>query len=204
MLPRVFEMFIQVEHSLERAQGGLGLGLTLAKRLAEMHGGTLTAHSDGPGKGSEFILTLPVAPRIEESGIPQPAGTGQTSSAPQATRILVVDDNQDAAESLAVLLRMIGHEVHTAHDGVQAVEKASALRPKVVLLDIGLPKLNGYEAARRIRKEHGAGVKLIALTGWGQEADRRQSREVGFDHHLTKPVEFDALQRLLAAGNGNQ
>jgi PAS domain S-box-containing protein len=204
MLPRVFEMFIQVEHALERTQGGLGLGLTLAKRLAEMHGGTLMAHSDGPGKGSEFILTLPVAPRIEKSGEPQPAGAIRTSSAPEATRILVVDDNQDAAESLAVLLRMIGHEVHTAHDGLAAVEKAAALRPNAVLLDIGLPKLNGYEAARRIRKERGAGVKLIALTGWGQEADRRQSREVGFDHHLTKPVEFDALQRLLAAGNGNQ
>jgi PAS domain S-box-containing protein len=206
MLPQVFEIFIQVEHALERTQGGLGLGLTLAKRLTEMHGGTLTAHSDGPGEGSEFVLTLPVAPRIEESGTPQPAGAAQTHSAPQPTRtrILVVDDNRDAAESLAVLLRMIGHEVHTAHDGVQAVEKAAALRPSVVLLDIGLPKLNGYEAARRIRQAHGAGVKLIALTGWGQEANRRQSREVGFDHHLTKPVEFDALQRLLAGGIGSQ
>jgi PAS domain S-box-containing protein len=199
MQPRVFEMFTQVDHSLERAQGGLGLGLTLAQRLAEMHGGTITAHSDGPGKGSEFVLRLPLAARVEEPAPSSAHADSQASTAAGGTRILVVDDNQDAAESLAMLLRMIGHEVHTARDGLEAVEAAMARRPDVVLLDIGLPKLNGYEAARRIRQERGEGVTLIALTGWGQEEDRRQSRDVGFDHHLTKPVDFIALQKLLAA-----
>jgi PAS domain S-box-containing protein len=195
MLPRVFEMFTQVERSLERSQGGLGLGLTLVRSLVEMHGGTVKAHSGGPGKGSEFVVRLPVARGPEPEGV---AGDGGKVLSPPRRRILVVDDNRDAANSLAILLRILGHEVHTAHDGLEAVGAATVFQPDVVLLDIGLPKLNGYEAARRVRQERGTGVTLIALTGWGQEEDRRLSKEAGFDHHMTKPVELPALQRLLA------
>jgi CheY-like chemotaxis protein/two-component sensor histidine kinase len=200
MLPRVFEMFTQVEQSQERSQGGLGIGLTLVQRLVQLHGGTVEAHSDGPGKGSEFVVRLPVAGPARARG-PQGAADGGQVVAPPACRILVVDDNRDAADSLAVLLRMMGHEVHTAHDGLEAVGAVAVLQPDVVLLDIGLPKLNGYEVARRVRQGRAEGVVLIALTGWGQEEDRRRSREAGFDHHLTKPVELAALQQLLAATN---
>ncbi len=196
MLPRIFEMFTQVDRSLERSQGGLGIGLTLVQRLVEMHGGTIEAHSGGPGEGSEFIVRLPVAIEVKDRGAR--GTTGEKMAAPAKCRILVVDDNQDAADSLAMLLRMLGNEVHTAHDGLEAVGAAAVFRPDVVLLDIGLPKLNGYEAARRIREQQGKDVVLVALTGWGQEEDRRRSREAGFDHHMTKPVEFDVLQKLLA------
>ncbi|HEY2933568.1 MAG TPA: ATP-binding protein [Acidobacteriota bacterium] len=198
MLPRVFEMFTQMDHTLERSQGGLGIGLTLVKRLVEMHGGTVLARSEGPGKGSEFVVRLPVAGKATDSA-PQVATGEVDQPGPQSKRhILVVDDNRDATEGLAILLRMMGHEVHTAHDGLEAVGAATVLRPDVVLLDIGLPKLNGYEAARRIREQAGGEMMLIALTGWGQEEDRRRSIEAGFDHHLTKPVEFDVLRNLLA------
>ncbi|HLJ92109.1 MAG TPA: PAS domain S-box protein [Gemmataceae bacterium] len=197
ILPRIFEMFTQVDRSLERSQGGLGIGLTLVQSLVEMHGGTVEAHSDGPGKGSEFVVQLPVAAEIKDRGRDGAAGSERVA-APAKCRILVVDDNQDAADSLAMLLRILGNEVHTAHDGLEAVGAAGVFRPDVVLLDIGLPKLNGYEAGRRIREQQGNGVVLIALTGWGQEEDRRRSKEAGFDHHMTKPVEFDALQTLLA------
>jgi PAS domain S-box-containing protein len=196
MLPRIFEMFTQVDRSLERSQGGLGIGLTLVQSLVEMHGGTVEAHSDGPGKGSEFVVRLPVAAEIKDRRAGVAMG-GETMAAPAKCRILVVDDNQDAADSLAMLLRIMGNEVHTAHDGLEAVGAAGVFLPDVVLLDIGLPKLNGYEAGRRIREQQGKGVVLIALTGWGQEEDRRRSKEAGFDHHMTKPVEFDALQKLL-------
>ncbi len=195
MLPRIFDMFMQVDHSLERAEGGLGIGLTLVKRLIEMHGGTIEAHSEGAGKGSEFIVRLPVA--VEST---RPQGTADDKAvAPAARRILIVDDNRDAADSLGMLLRMMGNEVHTAHDGLAAVGAAAAFQPDLVVLDLGLPKLNGFEAARRIRaQEGGAKMVLIALTGWGQEEDRRRSKEAGFDHHLTKPIDFNDLQKILA------
>ncbi len=197
MLPRIFQMFTQVDQSLERSQGGLGIGLTLVQSLIEMHGGSVEAHSDGPGKGSEFVVRLAVATQAEDRGAQ--GATGDTPVAtPAKCRILVVDDNRDSADSLAMLLRIMGNEVHTAHDGLEAVGAAGVFRPDVVLLDIGLPKLNGYEAGRRIREQQGKGVVLIALTGWGQEEDRRRSKEAGFDHHMTKPVEFDALQKVLA------
>jgi CheY-like chemotaxis protein len=197
MLPHIFEMFTQVDRSLERSQGGLGIGLTLVQSLVKMHGGTVEAHSDGPGQGSEFVVRLPVAEEIQDQD-PHGKSNGAPAAEPARHRILVVDDNRDAADSLAMLLSIMGNEVHTAHDGLEAVRAADVFRPDVVLLDIGLPKLNGYEAGRRIREQQGTVVVLIALTGWGQEEDRRRSKEAGFDHHMTKPVEFEALQKLLA------
>jgi PAS domain S-box-containing protein len=197
-LPHIFEMFAQVDRSLERSQGGLGIGLTLVKRLVEMHGGTVEARSDGPDRGSEFVVRLPVM-----SGRPadQPDPDGESEGRPAAGRckVLVVDDNEDTAASLSTMLQIMGHDVRTASDGLEALEAAEAYRPDVVLLDIGLPKLNGYEVARRLRQQPwGRGARLIALTGWGQEQDRQRAKEAGFDEHLVKPVEPAALERLLA------
>jgi CheY-like chemotaxis protein len=194
MLTRVFDIFTQVE----RSQGGLGIGLTPARQLVEMHGGTLSAHSEGVGQGSELVASLPAARSGACRQLGPPATAAEASSAVKRL-ILVVDDNRDSAESLATLLRMLGHEVHTAHDGLEALAAASALRPDAVFMDIGLPKLNGYEAGRRVRQERGDDVVLITLTGWGQQEDRRRSREVGFDHHLTKLVELATLHQLPAA-----
>ncbi|HEX4611286.1 MAG TPA: PAS domain S-box protein, partial [Urbifossiella sp.] len=194
MLTRVFDMFTQVDRTLEKSQGGLGVGLGIVKRLVEMHGGTVEAHSRGPGTGSEFVVRLPaVRPPIPES---------QTGGGDRPTgrhRILVADDNVDAAESLAAMLGGMGHEVRTAHDGLAAVEAAAEFRPGVILLDIGMPKLNGYDACRRIREQPwGRDAVVAALTGWGQEEDRSRSREAGFDRHLVKPVEPEAVEKLLA------
>jgi PAS domain S-box-containing protein len=206
MLPRIFEMFTQVDRSLERSQGGLGIGLTLVRSLVELHGGTVVAHSNGLGHGSEFVVRLPVAPELIEAAAPTADSTAATapralplmrSSAP-ARRILIVDDNRDSALSLALLLQLGGYQTHTAHDGPAAVDAARAFRPEVALLDIGLPGLNGYEVARRIRKELGLkDAILVALTGWGQDEDRRRAREAGFDHHLVKPVDPQELRALL-------
>ncbi len=196
-LPRIFEMFEQVDRSLERTQGGLGIGLTLVKRLVELHGGTIAASSAGPGRGSEFVVRLPVQ---DGSSPSESSGKPAHGAVPLSKlRLLVVDDNRDSATSLARLLALDGHETDTAFDGLEAMDAAEAIRPDVVLLDLGLPKLNGYDAARRIR-EHpwGRDMKLVALTGWGQEEDRRRSLEAGFDGHLVKPVDYDALIRLLA------
>jgi CheY-like chemotaxis protein len=195
-LPLIFQMFSQVASALERSQGGLGIGLSLVKGLVELHGGTIEARSGGPGKGSEFTVHLPLVDVLEAQ---TPSGDGEKAQTVQKCRILVVDDLRDAAESLAMLLRMMGHETRTAYDGLEAVQTAAAFQPNVVLLDIGLPKMNGYEAARRIRSEPwGGNVTLVALTGWGQEEDKRRSLEAGFDHHLTKPVDPAALAKLLA------
>ena len=195
-LPHVFEMFTQVETALDRSQGGLGIGLTLVKRLVELHGGAVEAHSKGIGMGSEFIVQLPVAPMSTDGAMPGAAGDGNLVV--PTGRILVVDDNRDAADSLGMLLRMIGNEVHTAYDGLEAVGAVAAFQPQVVLLDLGLPKLNGFEAARRMcENDRGGELVLIALTGWGQDEDRRRSKEAGFDYHMTKPVDFAALQSLL-------
>jgi CheY-like chemotaxis protein len=199
MLPRIFDMFTQVDHTLERSQGGLGIGLTLVKRLVEMHGGSVEPHSDGLGRGSEFVVRLPVAVEGKGQGKEDGVGEGKKAAPTPMFRILVVDDNNDAADSLSILLRMMGNEVHTAYDGLEAVGAAATLHPDVALLDIGLPKLNGYEAARRIRELRGGDTVLIALTGWGQEEHLRRSKEAGFDHHITKPVDFEALMKLLAA-----
>jgi len=196
-LPRIFEMFTQLDATLERSQGGLGIGLSLAKTLVEMHDGTIEAHSTGMGQGSEFIVRLPLlSDRV--TPVPQSINTPQSHGG-TPRRILVVDDNRDSAESLAMLLRLLNNDVHAAHDGVEAVEMATRLKPDLILMDIGLPKMNGYEACGRIREQSwGKQITLIALTGWGQDDDRRKSKEAGFDGHLVKPVEHAALTKLLA------
>jgi PAS domain S-box-containing protein len=199
-LERVFEMFTQVDTSLERTVSGLGIGLTLVKNLVEMHGGTVTAHSSGLGSGSEFVVRLPI---LVEAAQQLPEPTVDRPLPQKARRILVVDDNQDAAVSLARLLKLTGHQSETAHDGLEAIAAAERFRPEVILLDIGLPKLNGYDACRRIREQPwGRDMVLVAVTGWGQEEDRRKSHEAGFHHHLVKPVEHDVLIKLLASQTG--
>jgi len=196
-LPRLFDMFTQVDTSLERSRDGLGIGLTLVRALVEMHGGAVEARSAGLGQGSEFVVRLPT---VAEAPKPGPRPTKGATARPVRRRVLIVDDNQDGAESLAVLLQLGGHETHTAHDGQQAIEDAERLRPDIVLLDIGLPRLNGYEVCRRIREQPwGKELSMVAVTGWGQQEDRRRSQEAGFDTHIVKPVEPEALMDLLAS-----
>jgi CheY-like chemotaxis protein len=196
LLPVVFEMFVQVDRSLERTRGGLGIGLTIAKRLVEMHGGTIEASSSGMGTGSEFTVRLPAAP---DARTDDDADRARTAGAERAKRrILVVDDNVDSAQSLAMMLEIGGHTTHLAYDGLEAIEVAGKVQPEIVLMDIGMPRLNGYDACRRIRSEPwGRAIVMVALTGWGQTDDRLRSEEAGFDHHLVKPVEPAALEALL-------
>jgi PAS domain S-box-containing protein len=200
-LDQIFEMFSQAMPALERAQGGLGIGLALVRGLVELHGGTVEAHSDGPGQGSEFIVRLPLAdPPVEKAPPEQPQDLSRPLGPTAQSRILVVDDNPDTTATLAMILKGLGHHVHMAHNGLEAVHAAAAFRPEIVLLDIGLPKMNGYEVAQRIRQQpRDHKVTLVAVTGWGQQEDRRRAIEAGFDHHLTKPVEAAALVRLLAS-----
>jgi len=195
-LPTVFEMFAQVDQSLERTQAGLGVGLTLARRLTELHGGSLAASSGGPGKGSTFTVRLPLADATAaaEHRPAQDASNGATAG----HRVLVVDDNQDFANSLALILRTMDNDVRVAHDGVTALELARQFHPDIGFLDIGLPRLNGYDLARRLRDGDGtAAMTLVAITGWGQEKDRRKAFECGFDHHLVKPVETAHVLEIL-------
>jgi CheY-like chemotaxis protein len=197
MLPHIFEMFTQASGALERAQGGLGIGLTVARRLVEMHDGTIQAYSGGLGKGSEFVVRLPRAVEAENRATPGPAGA-RRPGVPSGLRVLVVDDNRDAAETLAMLLRAWGHEPHTVHDGPTVLDATRSFRPDVVFLDIGLPGLDGYEVARRLRQDPSLrNIKLIALTGYGQEEDRRRAQLAGFDRHLVKPVSPEALAEVL-------
>jgi CheY-like chemotaxis protein len=203
-LENIFDMFSQVDRSLERSQRGLGIGLHLVKRLVEMHGGQVTAQSDGLGSGSEITVKLPLVIEAVPAATPPAAATPDLAQIP-ARRILVVDDNVDAAESLAMLLEVCGHQTHLAHDGPAAIETAEQVRPDVILLDIGLPKVNGFEACRQIRERPwGKDVVIIALTGWGQDVDRRRSQESGFDHHIVKPVEHAALVKLLGPGQSHR
>jgi len=196
-LPRIFEMFVQIDTSLERSVSGLGIGLTLVKSLVEMHQGTVHVQSAGLGLGSEFVVRLPIMVAHPQS--PPPAPTVRTPTGSIGRRILVVDDNQDSASSLAGLLNFTGHHTQTASDGREAVAATLTFLPEVVLLDIGLPTLNGYDACRQIRAQpDGPRILLIALTGWGQDEDRRKSKEAGFDAHLVKPVDHDQLMKLLA------
>jgi PAS domain S-box-containing protein len=196
-LPHVFELFVQADHTTSKSQGGLGIGLTLAKNLSEMHGGTIEAHSAGLGMGCEFTVRLPLlaanaglTTKPDQDLMPKTVATGH--------RLLVVDDNKDAASSLAILLRMRGHEVRVVHDGPAALEVAVSYLPNMIFLDIGMPGMDGYEVARRIRQRPGLeSVMLAALTGWGQLADRERSRDAGIDHHLVKPVDSEALEAVL-------
>ncbi|HEV3163928.1 MAG TPA: PAS domain S-box protein [Isosphaeraceae bacterium] len=202
ILPRIFEMFVQAEHRSGRAQGGLGIGLSLVKTLVEMHGGGISAHSEGPGAGSEFIVRLPILPITDINGVHATRGPSPeaASTPPPRRRILVVDDNVDAARSLAKLLRrLFDQEVEVAHDGPSALEAARRLRPEIVLLDIGMPGMDGYELAERLRScPEFEKTMLVALTGWGQEADRQKSKAAGIDIHLVKPIAPEALRELLA------
>ena len=199
LLPHVFDLFTQADRSLERRQGGLGIGLTLVRRLVEMHGGRVEAASEGPGHGSEFTIRLPrlavdaAEPAAGRPGAPdRPAGP--------ARRVLVVDDQPDSTDSLALFLRLRGHEVRTASDGPSALEEFARYRPEVVFLDLGLPGMSGYDVARRLRAMPEArDVRLVALTGYGTEADREQTRAAGFDVHLAKPVDPHAVEALLAS-----
>jgi len=198
-LPHVFDMFAQVHVVGYRNTGGLGIGLTLVRRLVEMHGGRIEARSGGAGKGSEFTVRLPVSTRSRAES-PQPQPRKAERSVPLATkRVLVVDDNHDAADSLAMFLKFLGATVRVAYEGASAIEMVAKLRPEIVLLDIGMPMLDGYEVARRLRElPEGRDVLLVAMTGWGQEEDKRRTAQAGFDHHLVKPVDPVKLEKLLA------
>lgn len=197
-LPRIFDMFVQADTSLERSSSGLGIGLSLVKSLVELHGGTVQATSAGKGQGSEFVVRLPIATGLSATVAPPAGNVIEAAAAPAARNILVVDDNRDAAESLAELLQLSGHETRVAYDGLGAVAVAATFRPDLVLLDIGLPKMNGYEAAKEIRGlPGGSDTVLVALTGWGHQDDRQRSSQAGFDKHLVKPVHPDVLLKLI-------
>jgi|KBSSwiStaDraftv2_1062776.scaffolds.fasta_scaffold54201_3 signal transduction histidine kinase len=197
MLSEVFELFSQGERTLDRSQGGLGIGLSLVKTVVEMHGGSVSATSDGVDRGSAFVIRLPCLRPGESNGRPTAHPTLRNVGPPR--RILVVDDSKDAAESLAMLLSLSGHQVMVAHDGMQAVAMAAAERPEVILLDIGLPGMDGYEVCRRARQGGLTDALIIAMTGYGQERDRQRSKDAGFDTHTVKPVELSHLLELLAA-----
>ena len=200
MLPKVFDLFTQAHDATSRGQGGLGIGLTLVKRLTEMHGGHVRATSDGEGRGSEFMVCLPLAPVVEEV---KPAREPEHASNLHRRRVLVVDDNVDAADSLGTLLELRGADTRVVYNGRDALEAWRTFRPAVVLLDLGMPGMDGHEVARRIRESADADdVTLIAMTGWGQESDRARTKAAGFDHHMIKPADLDALEALLVAPAG--
>jgi len=204
-LPSVFDMFAQIEGETDRSQGGLGIGLTLARRLVEMHGGKIEARSAGLGKGSEFLVRLPAAPEPLAASALNPAEHSSAHVANSSRRVLIVDDNADSAESMAVLLRLYGHDVRLAHDGLAALEEARAFRPDIMFLDLSLPKMDGYEVARRLRPEPAMrGMTLVAMTGYGREEDRQRTQKAGFHLHLVKPVDFDMLDELLLSLPGSQ
>ena len=204
-LPNIFDMFSQVDRSIERSTGGLGIGLALVKGLVEMHGGTVEAASPGQGQGSTFTVRLPVLREGEEPSAGKPAVQLPEPSAGPKRRILVVDDNRDSADSMAMMLQLLGNEVRIAPDGIEAVEQAEQFRPQVIMMDIGMPRLNGYEATRRIREQPwGREMAIIALTGWGQEVDRVKSMEAGCDAHLVKPINLLDLEKLLIELRGGR
>jgi signal transduction histidine kinase len=196
VLPRVFDLFAQAERTLDRAQGGLGIGLTISRNLAQLHGGTIEARSDGLGKGSEFTVRLPALPAVNVAEPAAPIDKGPYAPS-KRKRVLVVDDNPDVAESLSMVLELLGHQVHAVHDGTVAVATARAERPDLMFVDIGLPVMDGYEVARTVRADPTLGdVVLIALTGYGSADDKARSRAAGFQHHLVKPVHVDALREV--------
>jgi CheY-like chemotaxis protein/two-component sensor histidine kinase len=197
-LPRLFDLFYQADRSFTRAEGGLGLGLTLVHRILELHGGTVQAFSLGAKQGSQFVVSLPVLQKSSQQEFSKEANTVFSNAKSQVRRILVADDFPQAAETLAGLLRQEGYEVQIAQDGLEAFRAAELSHPDVIVLDLAMPELNGYDAARKIREQPwGKQVVLIALTGWGQQRDRHRTKEAGFDAHLTKPVKYEAILELL-------
>lgn len=197
MLDRIFEVFAQIEHPMERAHAGLGIGLTLAKSIAEMHGGRVEVSSEGENRGSTFRVRLPIV--VEASGMESESVAAPSPVILNQRRVLVVDDNQAAADMLSIMVRMMGNDVRTAHDGREATRVAADFRPQVVLMDLGMPVMDGFDAARHIRRQPwGKDMLLVALTGWGQDADKQRSKNAGFDHHLVKPAEPSDLRQLLA------
>jgi CheY-like chemotaxis protein len=196
LLTRAFDLFVQETRSLDRAQGGLGIGLTLVRTLVNMHGGSVRAFSEGPGRGSELVVRLPLAGLAGPfPAAPAPKAGDRTGV---ALRVLIVDDNVDAAAALGQLMELMGHEVVLAHDGTAALAAAEAAPPDLILLDIGLPGMDGYQVAARLRAAGHTRAALVALTGYGREEDVRRSRDAGFDHHLVKPVNFAQLQKITA------
>ena len=196
-LSHIFEMFAQVAPALERSQGGLGVGLALVRGLVELHDGTIEARSGGVGTGSEFIVHLPIVDGLAQK-VNQATTEGRKVVSSPKRRLLVVDDNQDSADSLATMLQVMGHETRTAYDGLEAIQVAGAFRPDVALVDLGLPKMNGYEIARHIREQSwGKNIVLIALTGWGQAEDQQRSKEAGFDYHLVKLIKVAGIKHTV-------
>ena len=201
MLPRVFDLFVQGDRSLERSQGGLGIGLTLVERLVELHEGRVSAYSAGPGQGSEFTVRLPLAPGPGRHEAVRRRETAERDPGEQPRRVLVVDDNVDACESIALILGLGGYDAKCVHDGPSVLQTALDWRPHAIVLDIGLPGMSGYEVARQLRaRAEFQGVLLLAMTGYGQQADRNRAQDAGFDRHLTKPVDPQQLQDMLAEG----
>lgn len=199
-LPQLFEMFSQATSALDRSEGGLGIGLSLARGLVALHGGTIDAKSEGLGLGSVFSVTLPLAPPQAESAH-DPASQRAAGASRAALRVLVVDDNRDSADGCSALLQMAGHDVLTAYSGREALALAADFRPQLALLDIGMPGMNGYDLARQIRAASwGRDILLVAVTGWGQDEDRRQAEAAGFDLHRVKPLDLDSLEALLPTG----
>jgi CheY-like chemotaxis protein len=198
MLPNIFDLFVQEKGSLDRAQGGLGIGLTVVRSLVHLHDGSVEARSAGLGHGSEFVVRLPLGP--DRAPMPAPSALPEVNPEPVSRRrVLIVDDNLEAAEMLATLLEAHGHDTSVAGDGPSALAIAPVFKPEVALLDIGLPVMDGYELARRLRSIAGfASTRLVAITGYGQATDRRSSREAGFDEHLVKPVNVDRLIKILS------
>ncbi len=194
LLPRIFDLFTQAERSLDRSQGGLGIGLALVQRLTELHGGRVEVFST-PGEGSEFVVRLPLQPISAALAENAPVKSNPKN---QALRILVIDDNVDTVLGFSLLLKATGHDVRTAHDGLNIIQLTDEFHPDVIMLDIGLPGLNGYEVAKKIREQPaGKDIVLIALTGYGQDSDRQSSIDAGFDHHLVKPARFEQLVQIL-------
>ncbi len=201
MLPNLFQLFRRADDSLARSEGGLGIGLALARGLVEMHGGSIAAASEGPGKGSEFVIRLPRSTSVEVVEPPRPAEARPRE--PRQIKVLVVDDSVDSAESMAIILEMSGHDVRKAHNGPDALRAAAEYRPDVVLMDIGMPGMSGHEVAQKMRETASMrDVVLIAMTGYGRQVDREQSRAAGFDHHLVKPLDFEKLNEVLTASAG--
>jgi CheY-like chemotaxis protein len=196
----MFEMFTQVESAIDRAQSGLGIGLALVKGLVDLHGGTVRASSAGPGRGAEFIVSLPASALLAVPVRPNAMPADARRPARRARKLLVADDNRDSADSLGLLLEMSGYDVRVAHTGARAMQAVQDEIPDAAILDIGMPDMNGHELARWVRSYvAGRPIALIAMTGWGQAADKERARAAGFDHHLTKPVDPDELERLLEA-----